>query len=278
MPTLSHGRVASTALATCLALGLGTASVAAAAPNPEAASSARNGSDVRPSRQAKKKAKKQQSVRSTPRAGGTVLSGSKAPGARLGSNGDLYLRTSDDTLYGPKTRRGWGRPRSLVGPQGPQGLQGAQGAPGATGPQGPASTPPFANGVVTTIAAPGTVSGTFQDNGTIFSPYVEVGSVTVPAGVALVQLRVRITPGDGFNPASTIVMCEVGNDTTFAVGQQVSTGQLAADAIGWTALAQPTTLSFRCAMSGWDGTPGATATATVAGSQAVVFAANVPAA
>ncbi len=75
--------------------------------------------------------------------GKTVLNGTAVPAAGLGTNGDFYIRTSTNQLYGPKTAGAWGTPISLVGPQGatgaagPQGPIGATGNTGATGPQGP---------------------------------------------------------------------------------------------------------------------------------------------
>jgi hypothetical protein len=68
--------------------------------------------------------------------GNTILNGAGAPSSGLGSNGDFYIDTTADTIYGPKTAGAWGSPTPLVGPQGPQGAQGAQGAQGETGPQG----------------------------------------------------------------------------------------------------------------------------------------------
>jgi len=44
-----------------------------------------------------------------------VLSGSGAPGASLGSNGQIYIDTSTDTLYGPKTGGSWGSGIVLTG-------------------------------------------------------------------------------------------------------------------------------------------------------------------
>ena len=69
--------------------------------------------------------------------GRTVRSGSGAPAAGLGSDGDFYLDQAVTALYGPKTAGAWGAAVSLVGARGPQGPQGSQGPAGATGPQGP---------------------------------------------------------------------------------------------------------------------------------------------
>lgn len=84
--------------------------------------------------------------------GRTVLSGTTAPGSGVGSNGDFYIRTSNWTIYGPKTAGTWGAPTSLVGPAGTAGADGADGAdgppgapgePGAPGAPGPAGEAPI---------------------------------------------------------------------------------------------------------------------------------------
>ncbi len=73
-------------------------------------------------------------------AGNAALSGSGDPSASVGVNGDFYVNTTTNMIFGPKVGGSWpGGSVSIVGPQGAQGLQGvtgAQGATGATGPQG----------------------------------------------------------------------------------------------------------------------------------------------
>ena len=70
--------------------------------------------------------------------GKTLLNGSGAPPDTLGSNGDFYLDTTSDVLYGPKTGGAWPATGvSLVGPKGATGATGATGPAGATGAQGP---------------------------------------------------------------------------------------------------------------------------------------------
>jgi microcystin-dependent protein len=74
--------------------------------------------------------------------GNTVLNGNGAPDNGRGANGDFYIDTSANAIYGPKTESGWGTPTGLVGPkgdpgaQGPTGPQGPKGDPGATGATG----------------------------------------------------------------------------------------------------------------------------------------------
>lgn len=50
--------------------------------------------------------------------GRTILSGSGVPGAGLGNDGDFYINTAANTLYGPKTAGAWGGATSLIGPAG----------------------------------------------------------------------------------------------------------------------------------------------------------------
>lgn len=47
--------------------------------------------------------------------GKTILSGTVAPAANLGTVGDFYLNTSTYDFYGPKTAAGWGAPYNLRG-------------------------------------------------------------------------------------------------------------------------------------------------------------------
>ena len=51
----------------------------------------------------------------------TILSGSTAPTATIGSIGDYYIDLTSVNLYGPKTAEGWGTPISLRGLQGQNG-------------------------------------------------------------------------------------------------------------------------------------------------------------
>lgn len=58
--------------------------------------------------------------------GSTVLNGAGAPGGGTGADGDFYIDTTTDEIYGPKTGGAWGSGTSLVGPAGPSG-SGVQG-------------------------------------------------------------------------------------------------------------------------------------------------------
>jgi hypothetical protein len=56
--------------------------------------------------------------------GRTLLNGSGVPGGGTGSNGDFYIDTVADAIYGPKTAGVWGSPTNLIGPTGPTGRTG----------------------------------------------------------------------------------------------------------------------------------------------------------
>lgn len=76
--------------------------------------------------------------------GNGVLNGNVPPSNLQGNDGDFYINTSTNTIYGPKANGTWPSGVSLVGPQGaqgpagPTGATGLTGATGAVGPQGPA--------------------------------------------------------------------------------------------------------------------------------------------
>ena len=56
--------------------------------------------------------------------GKTVLNGTQNPTASTGNNGDFYINTTTNSLFGPKTSGAWGSGISLVGPQGAAGING----------------------------------------------------------------------------------------------------------------------------------------------------------
>lgn len=60
--------------------------------------------------------------------GKTVLNGSGAPGGGVGVDGDFYIDTAADAIYGPKTGGAWGSPTSLIGPPGMDGADAVAGA------------------------------------------------------------------------------------------------------------------------------------------------------
>ena len=74
--------------------------------------------------------------------GKTVLNGTSVPTVEIGSEGDFYLKTDTNLLFGPKVAAsggdptGWGSGVALIGPKGDQGIQGIQGLKGDQGIQG----------------------------------------------------------------------------------------------------------------------------------------------
>lgn len=72
--------------------------------------------------------------------GKTILNGSGAPAAGLGVDGDFYIDTTGNLIYGPKTAGAWGAGVSIVGPTGNTGPVGPTGPTGATGADGQSSS------------------------------------------------------------------------------------------------------------------------------------------
>lgn len=67
--------------------------------------------------------------------GKTILSGAVDPTTE-GTNGDFYINTAANTIFGPKAAGVWGSGTSIVGPAGATGATGSTGAAGPTGPAG----------------------------------------------------------------------------------------------------------------------------------------------
>jgi hypothetical protein len=72
--------------------------------------------------------------------GNTVLYGAVAPTTE-GVDGNFYIDTATNFIYGPKAAGTWPAGTSLVGPTGATGSTGATGATGPTGPAGPTVYP-----------------------------------------------------------------------------------------------------------------------------------------
>jgi hypothetical protein len=71
----------------------------------------------------------------------SVLSGTGAPNSGLGRDGEFYIDTAANEIYGPKAAGAWGTGVSLVGPPGADGQDGAPGADGAAGTNGADGAP-----------------------------------------------------------------------------------------------------------------------------------------
>ena len=96
--------------------------------------------------------------------GNTVLYGAANPTAGQGVNGNFYINTTTNFIYGPKAAGAWPAGTSLIGPQG------ATGAPGATYTLPTASTTVLGgvkpDGVTITATAGGVISTGTIDVGT----------------------------------------------------------------------------------------------------------------
>lgn len=136
--------------------------------------------------------------------GKSLRSGSGAPSSGLGVNGDFYIDTDTNRLYGPKTSGSWGGGTSIVGPA------------GATGPQGAAAT--VSVGTVTTGAAGSSVSVTNAGTSS-----AAVFDFTIPRGDTGNTGATGATGPQGSTgpqgPAATI---SVGTTTTGAAGSSAS--------------------------------------------------------
>ena len=62
----------------------------------------------------------------------TILYGTAAPTTE-GVNGDWYIRTSTNVIYGPKAAGTWPAGTSLIGPAGANGTNGTNGTSGTNG-------------------------------------------------------------------------------------------------------------------------------------------------
>jgi hypothetical protein len=79
--------------------------------------------------------------------GNTVLNGTGAPPSSVGNDGDFYVDTAADVLYGPKAGGSW--PAAGVSLVGAPGAAGPQGPPGPAGPGGTCITDGGAAGTLT---------------------------------------------------------------------------------------------------------------------------------
>ncbi|MDO8209422.1 hypothetical protein [Conexibacter sp. CPCC 206217] len=195
-----------------------------------------------------------------------VLSGRGKPSPRLGRVGDVYLRSSDGALWGPKTRRGWGRPRPLAR-QGPAGRTGTAGRTGATGPAGPSLTPSF--GVATQLAEipqPGLVSAHWDADAQreIDDVTIEL-DVALPVGISLVTLWPRGYTGGMFNsPGCTLTGAGFALYGSGELGAPVSTLAVVPTS--------GTTAHLRCVAGV---TPGDSREGTVAGTRVFIQQSNI---
>jgi Collagen triple helix repeat (20 copies) len=101
--------------------------------------------------------------------GNTVLNGTGAPASTVGNDGDFYVDTAADVLYGPKANGTWpATGTGLVGSPGSTGPAGPAGPQGPAGPAGISSVTDF-NGITCTTAGgtDGAVTANTASNNTV---------------------------------------------------------------------------------------------------------------
>ncbi|VDH04214.1 beta strand repeat-containing protein [Bergeyella zoohelcum] len=103
--------------------------------------------------------------------GKTILSGNSNP-TNQGTDGDFYINTTTNTLFGPKTGSNWGSGKSLIGPKGANGNNGASMLTGNGVPQAATGT----NGDSYVDTATGTVYK--KNNGS----WASIGSIKGATG------------------------------------------------------------------------------------------------
>jgi hypothetical protein len=92
----------------------------------------------------------------------TIRSGAAAPSNSTGSDGDFYIETTTNKIYGPKAAGAWPSGISLVGPTGAAGATGAIGATGPAGPAGSSSSTQL-NTILSGASVPSNSSGADGD-------------------------------------------------------------------------------------------------------------------
>jgi hypothetical protein len=154
-------------------------------------------------------------------AGNTVLYGAGPPASATGVNGNFYIDTSANFIYGPKAAGAWPAGTSLIGPQGAQGPQGIQGPVGPTGPVPEAPTDGQVYGRSMSAWTP--VTGGVP-SGTVMVFY----QAAAPTGWTKVTTQndkaLRVVSGNGgvaggTNPFSTVMAQTVVGNHTMALSE-----------------------------------------------------------
>ena len=119
--------------------------------------------------------------------GNSVLNGTVNPNLATGVDGDFYINTLTNEIFGPKSAGVWPQGISLVGPSGLAGAPGPQGPAGAMGPQGVigANGTSVLNGNINPVAGIG-MNGDFYINTTTNELFGPKANGAWPQGISLV--------------------------------------------------------------------------------------------
>uniref|UniRef100_UPI0040476401 hypothetical protein n=1 Tax=Algoriphagus sp. TaxID=1872435 RepID=UPI0040476401 len=176
--------------------------------------------------------------------GKTVLNGTTNP-TNQGVDGDFYINTNSNTLFGPKASGTWPSGFSLVGPQGATGAAGAQGVQGPTGATGAAGPAPAGTGIVTVISGslqtPGALTGDVTTSGGGLATTIGAGKVTNNMLAGSIDLTSKVTGtlpvANGGTGVATLTGYIKGTGTT---AMTASASIPVADVTGAAPLASPT--------------------------------------
>uniref|UniRef100_UPI004047DDE5 Lcl domain-containing protein n=1 Tax=Algoriphagus sp. TaxID=1872435 RepID=UPI004047DDE5 len=150
--------------------------------------------------------------------GKTVRNGTSNPVSGTGMDGDFYINTATNTLFGPKANGAWPSGVALVGPTGATGPQGIQGPTGATGAAGPA---PAGTGLVTvtngSLQTPGALTGDVTTSAGGLATTIGAGKVTNSMLAGSIDLTSKVTGAlpvaNGGTGAATLTGLVKGNGT-----------------------------------------------------------------
>ena len=150
--------------------------------------------------------------------GKTVRNGTSNPVSGTGMDGDFYINTATNTLFGPKANGAWPSGVALVGPSGATGAQGIQGPTGATGAAGPA---PSGTGLVTvtngSLQTPGALTGDVTTSAGGLATTIGAGKVTNSMLAGSIDLTNKVTGAlpvaNGGTGAATLTGLVKGNGT-----------------------------------------------------------------
>jgi hypothetical protein len=185
--------------------------------------------------------------------GNTVLNGTGAPPSSVGNDGDFYIDTAADVLYGPKANGSWPAAGvSLVGSPGTTGPQGPQGPAGPQGAQGPPGTAGGLDAMAGTVCNLGS-----PDQGALNVSYSAQGAATITCvPTTLETLTVNINGGDG---TDTITSDPAGIDCNPSSATSVCTASFPLNTIVTLSHSLVTGLEEMDVVTSWSG-PGTGAT------------------